>query len=1035
MFQLGKIMNRCKFYLFDISVAIISGLSLLLSSGTPVRADTLDWGGSDGAWGTASNWLIGGVTSTKTPADGDTVNISSGKATMSGIVSSNLTLNLNGGDLEMNGNDFTLKNGCSVTQSAGTFSLTQSSNSWFNLGESEGGNASYTMTGGKINAVQYFIVGRRGQGTMTVSGNSTINAQTFTLGFFTQMAGNSSMTLDGGTFTVSGTSYIGGNAYQAGTHAGTNTLNIGGGTYISNGETRVGSYHSELNKITNASMNTVVNVTDGKWDANGFVYVGYGDVTAAGNSNNATVNLSGGTSNFNNEVHVGFGRGTNAVVEVSDTAQVKFKSLTQVGVGVDSIAVLKVSGGTANFDGLVKLGMGSGATGTIEVAGGNAVFNAESNLGGANNSNGILKVTGGTTNFNEIVRIGTVAGSTGTIDISGGTTTFTKQVLLGDYGTGSMEISGTANVTMNGYDFHIGMGGASASVTQTGGTFTVNSWLNIGENGKGSYSISGGTLNANANLVVGRRSEGKMTISGTADVNAKNVFVGYFPNLTGESVLTVDGGTLDGVSLFISNQNANGSSASPTKASTVTINGGTTHFTGASYIGHRGPDGAYTGGIGVLNVTGGSILFDEETTFGFGTKTSGTLNMTGGEVKFTGSSKVYVGRDSGSVGTVQLNGGTLYGPAADFHVGEGGSVAKFIVNGGTYNQNGKGNFVIASSAAVDGDGNRGPLVELQSGTIDTNWLSLGQNGQTGGLCTYTMSGGTLKIGNNFRIGFNYDAVANISGGSITVNGQLGLAERSTGTGTLNLYGSKSTWKVGSLNWTASGTANLYAGALEINADGTGTSAISNIVVTGNASVASKIRIDTTNYTYNGAGFLDDLPARTLISAGGTLTWNPASLTTVGTWKAAQNGNNIELTLDESAIASAVITSGSGIAEGVLGESGWIKLSGDANSSYNLLMHYTGEGSGDDLATWLFDQLVDANDGVTVKNVGEFIEFGNLQFDADGLGYMSYNLAEFNALNNTSLTFNNLPEPSTWILLLSGLTFLAAYKNKKILKSF
>lgn len=1181
------------------NACLFAVLCTLFFTGATVTAATLTWNGGDGgAWDTASNWLLDGAASTRTPANGDTINVSSGKAITGSRGFSNTILNLNGGNLEMNADDFTMYSGMTVNQSAGAFTLTKSSNSWLNIGESEGGSAAYNMTGGSLNAIQMLVVGRRGEGHMTVSGaDTTVTAGTLTIGFFPQMSGNSDLTLNGGTTTVNGITYVSGGSHQAGTHAGTNSLNVAGGTLVTKGETHVGTYSSGLNSVSGAAVKTNLNVTAGTWNANGLVKVGIGDISADANTNTANVNISGGTVNFNQDVQVGVGKKAVAAITISDAGTANF-NLLRIGLGAGVTASVNVAGGTANFKNVARVG--DVTTGNMTLSGGNSTFSDDVYVGYQTGATGVMNIIGGTNSFTRQLIIGYDHGN-GTLNLSGGTntfanplvigwnsgvgtlnisgnvltnslivgkdggtgtvnitedTTFTKQVFIGNGGTGTMkissgntvfnlagttlqigangtsgtlEISGTANVTFSGYDVHVGNGGSAVgNILQTGGTFTVNGWLNVGEGSKGTYDISAGTLNTNANFVVGRRSQGTVTISGTADVNSKDVIIGYFPERSGASLLHVKGGTLDGTRLFISNQDMNDSVGAITNASTMTLDGGTVHFTGNSYIGYTGMK--RNGGIGILNVNAGAITFDSETSIGYGTKGDGTLNITGtgsatfkaahiygygegsvgkanisggtlnaegasyigfnkgagtltvsggtanlkgearvgdgegsvgtmnvssGTAKFIGTGYIglnkgtgtlnvsggearfslrsYVGYGSGSSGTLNITGGTVYAGNFDFIVGDGNALGKFIVDGGTYNQHETGNFVITSTTAADADGSVGSQVILKSGTIDTTWLSLGQNGTTGGFCSFTMTGGNLKIGSgDFRIGYVHNAAASISGGDITVGGALRTAvipvNGTSKYGTLNILGSESTWKVGALHFQSGGTVNLTAGALTEKADGTFAAPVSCINVTGNATVEGKITLDTTPYTYNGAAFINSIPT-TLISAGGTLTWTPASIETKGVWKFAPNGNKLELSLDESLVAAANVASGSGVAEGVLGESGWVKISGNADSDYTLQLHYGGEGSGDDLALWLTNQLADANSGVSVKNLGEFIEFGNLHLDEDGLGFMSYNLAEFNVLNNSSLTFNNLPEPSAWALILTGMCFLFVGKKR------
>lgn len=1003
---------------------------LLLFSGNFSLAAEYQWNGNNGLWSDATQWTPGG-----NPTSGDTVTINAGKVTTATQSLSNFTLYLKGGELEMNSNDFTLYNNTHVYQTGGTFSLTQSTNCWLNIGENQGASSSYTISGGKLDLISTgnsnLVVGRRGEGHFTMEGeNTVVNTKTFVLGYFSQLSGNSSVQLKGGTLTVAGNSRIGGSANEDRTYVqtGTKTFTINGGTYNSLGEVSIGNYVANLNNIEGGSVNTLFQLQSGTWNANAKVLIGTGNITKEGNSNNVQVNISGGEATFNQNVQLGAGVGANAAMTLSGGTAFFLKEL-QIGVANNSTVNMNLQdNAVATMSGLVQIGIGSGTNANMNISGGRTSFLGEVQVGIGTGTAANINISGGMTNFKGLSKIGTVSGVTGNVNISGGDVEFTKAVLLGAGGDGVMkisggitnfnidwsepdgatfrigavanssgrlEISGIANVSFTGNDIHVGNGGAG-SIVQTGGTFTASGWLNIGEGSAGTYTLSGGTLKSTGKLVIGRRGQGTMTVSDDGIVDAQSIFVGYFPQMSGNSVFQVDGGTVTGTQLFVGNQGEN-ATGTPTGISTVNITGGTTTFSGWSYIGHAGTQ--KLGGKGVLNVTGGSIRFNARTAVGY---------------------------DLNGEGTVQITGGTVYGPNADFLLGEGNSLGKMTVDGGAYGSstNLPYNLVIWSTTAVDEDGNMGSRLELKSGSIHTQWLSLGQGGVAGGTCTFDMTGGTLHVGTGsqqFRIGLQHHGTANISGGDITVNGTLSMATNIHG-GELNVYGSDSTWDVKAVDWRATGTANFVAKALTFQDDGTAKAAISTIKTRENATIASHIGVDMSDYYYTGVGFLTNLPTPQLLTAQ-SLTWNPASVTVKGDWALTTENNTVGLTLDETKIAMADVTSGSGIASGVLGTRGWVQILGEADSIASILLFYKGEGDGDMLAEWLTDQLDETQQDITITNTGSFIEFGNLLLNADGMGYLSYNIDAFNTAFDMNLTFANVPEPSTWGLMLLGLAFI------------
>lgn len=698
--------------------------------------------------------------------------------------------------------------------------------------------------------------------------------------------------------------------------------------------------------------------------------------------------------------------------------------------------------------------------------------------------------------------------SGGSLDLAGGSATFNNRLYIAaaSGSGGSVTVRDGSTLELKGADTYIGSGGSNAVLNQTGGTVIQNSWFNIGEGSEGTYNISGGTLNSNGMyFCVGRRAKGTLNISGTADVNLKNLYVGYFAHLSKDSLVMMTGGTLDAESLYIS-ANPDNAGSTPTHATTVTVNGGTAAFSNKAYVGFDGRNS--TGGNGVLNVGGnGTVTFNAESYVGYNPKGKGALNVSGNGV-FTANAKVYLsvyggtsemnvtggtanfkkdigiahgdnarsavnvsdgavtisgksflgdgensvadihvsggslrfnsvvygGYKNGAQTTINITGGTLYGPNADFLVGDhSGAVTKLIVDGGTYNQNGKGNLVIRSTTA---NGDIGNLVQLKSGTLDTLWLSLGQNGVNGGVCTFDMTGGTLKIGNGdnqFRIGLKYNAVANISGGTVNVKGETLLANSANG-GTLNIYGSDAVFSTSTMTAQANGNLNYISDGITLNADGSAQPAFTNISVSGTSNIKSTVRIDTSDYSSDGILLANDLATTQTIMTAGTLNWTPKTVETEGIWNIQQNGQKIEMILDENHLAEAVVSGNDAFASGNFDEEGWIKITGGANEVFSLTVGLDGEGDVDELVAWLELQSEEAGQNVKVTDAGGALTFSDLMLDADGVVYMNYDLTAFNLQNGASFALSNVPEPSAWILLSLGVFGMLGIRRKKSRKA-
>ncbi|MBO5438390.1 MAG: PEP-CTERM sorting domain-containing protein [Thermoguttaceae bacterium] len=1067
-------------------------------------ADTLTWDGSDSTWGSASNWLVNGSPSSRAPASGDTVNIDSGTVTSGTVNISGMTINHSGGTRIVTGNDYTLGGGMVVNQTGGTLQFTGSGDPWLNIGETVGQSVTYSISGGEIVGSQWLCVGRRGEGHMTIA-NADITTKQLVVGYFMRMSGDSTLTIDSGSLTTTATSHIGGFSGGGNLSSGTSTVTISGGTLTNNASLNIGHF-AYGNDVSGMTQKSVLNQTGGTWNANETVYLGKGSSTREVNENIAEVNLSGGTANFKKTVIFGDAVGAKADMTVSGTAIVTFENELYLGQQDKTNASLNLTGGTSTFNNFVNVGTAAGGNGTLALSGGTNTFGQRVNLGTASGGNGTLTLSGGTNTFNNEIFVGWTAGAVGTMNINGGTnafnnkihvggwkndntggtgylnisadTTFTKEVCLGSGGTGVMNvtggnvdfnlngqcfyigtrtngtlnISGDANISFNsGNDVHVGENNGTGIVNQTGGTFTSTRWINIGERGTGTWNISGGQLNTQSYFGVGRRGKGILNISGTADVNSTKVFVGTFPEAAGGSELNVSGGTLDGTHLYVGGNpeydNENG--ALTTRSSSMTVTGGTVNFTEESGVGHTGKNGK--GGIGILNIAGGTTTFEKNFFVGKGDRGVGTLNVSDGTlhvknesffgdqgkavINVTGGTltldkTTWLGQgDADAAAEMYITGGTVNGPSgADLRIGANNSQARLVVDGGTLNN--RYNLVIDANSSVHEDGTIGSIIELHSGMIKTPWFSLGQNAHGDApRNTFIMTGGRLEVANDLRLGFGYYSDINISGGEIIVNGTARLAHNWAGTATeagavLNITGSDTVWNVNDLEWESSGKVNFTSDRLEMNADGTASSPVSNIQARGNVTVDSQIHVDTTDFYYDGAAFMSALPTADLFTAAGTLNWNPASLTSDGAWNVEQDGNTIRLVLDESRLGMTAMISETAIGTGGLGESGWVLLSGTPEEEMDLTMMLSGEGDVDELVLWLTDQMADANSGIGVTAGDASVTFTDIPLNTDGLAYMNYDLTAFNLAAGSTFAFaNGVPEPGTWLLLVTGMGLL------------
>jgi len=405
----------------------------------------------------------------------------------------------------------------------------------------------------------------------------------------------------------------------------------------------------------------------------------------------------------------------------------------------------------------------------------------------------------------------------------------TEQLFLGEAldDSGTVELSGSGQ--LSAVHEHIGLSG-TGTFTQTGGANTASDGLYVGGEGagsKGTYTISDGTLDIGNVLSIGEGGTGTFTQTGGTVTASSSDFVlgGGHTGIGGSGTYNYDGGILDLGDVL-----------------DVTSEVGQAEF-------NQG------GGNLALEALWVGVGFD-------GASANGTYTISDGTVDI--GNLLSVGE--GGIGTFTQTGGTVTASSSDFilgggHMGIGGS--------GTYNYDGG---ILDVGDVLDVTSETGQAEFNQGGgnlALEALWVGVGFDGASAN-GTYTISDGTLDIGNVLSIGEGGIGTFTQTGGTVTVSGDIYLGSQPGSNATYALSGTGST---------------LTTGYLFVGPEGDGTLSITD---GGLVRVASDLTI---GFSVDGDGFIDvgeagkllvtgdvDLGVAGVLDVGGVLAANEISVT-------------------------------------------------------------------------------------------------------------------------------------------------------------
>ena len=358
-------------------------------------------------------------------------------------------------------------------------------------------------------------------------------------------------------------------------------------------------------------------------------------LTSLSVSNGGVLSLSNAVANVSGITNGNFSLGGNLVIQ---NASLLVSNVFACGQDPGSPGTLTVAGGTGNFSGTLCVGLNTNAIGSVLLAGGQLVISNGPSAFGLYGAGQMTISNNSTLTSDRAVIVGLGAGSQGDVTMDSSSWIAGEHLIVGqDRGaTGTVRITG-GQLTVTNTSLTLIGGAGSGQQVWSNATITVGA-LEVGADpgSQCTLTIAGGTNKVQGGLFVGTG----IGATGVVWMTGGQLITTNWPVVVapwGYGVVTISNGDWLGNSMLLGSASVIASTniVGTLSRGFVNLDGGSVTLLSKLVIGNcpipNPPTLSFAvGGVGVVNVTGGSLFVTNAAHNAFIDVRNGQLNLNGG---------------------------------------------------------------------------------------------------------------------------------------------------------------------------------------------------------------------------------------------------------------------------------------------------------------------------------------------------------------------------------------------------------------------